>query len=289
MRRGADEDARLTYLVAAHDCGPFLGDCLASLAAQTDPRWLAIVADDASTDDSQERIRSLLEPRIRLLVNERRLGYVATLRRLLDEARTDVVAVLDADDALEPHATAALIEAYDRHPDASLVYSCFAEYDTALAVCRGAFGGPVPPGGTAIIDGPVGAIRSFRRSAYARTTGLDSSMQGAEDRDLVYKLEELAPPVFVNSVLYRYRVVPGSQSHDPRLREIGLQNARRARRAALTRRRVRGTARLVARCAIEGDYLASSRRFPALIRAPASIVYAASAFLWRQLGSGPPR
>lgn len=278
---------RITYLIANYNHADRIGDCIASLEAQTDSRWLALVADDASTDNSLTRIQSLLTDRIRLLINSENVGLVTTLERLIAEATTDIVAVLDADDAIEPETTAELLDAYRKNQNAVLVYSRFAEYDDTLTKMLGVYGGPVPAGGSAIVDGPIGAIRSFRRSAYAKTTGLDRSMLYAEDRDLVYKLEEIAPPVFIDRVLYKYRRVPGSHARHPLKRETGLVNTRIARRAALDRRGVRGPTRLAAECAIACDYIGSSHRFNRVVNATALTLASVAAAAWRKLGASP--
>jgi glycosyltransferase involved in cell wall biosynthesis len=280
---------QITYLIAIYNHAELIGDCIDSLKAQTDKRWLALIADDGSTDDSAERISAKLDDRIRLLENHENRGLIRTLERLIEEATTDIVAILDADDALADEATEALLEAYAKNPGAVFAYSRFAEFDESLVRQYGAYGGAIPENGTAIIDGPLGAIRSFRRTAYAKTEGLDRNMLYAEDRDLVYKLEELAPPVFIDRVLYRYRRVPHSHSRHPEKREMGARNTRAARRAALTRRGVRGVPRLAAECAIACDYVASSHRYTRLTRAPASFIGSVAAKIWRTLGASPRR
>jgi glycosyltransferase involved in cell wall biosynthesis len=257
---------RVTYLIANHNRAAYLGDCLESLRRQTDPGWLALIVDDASTDRSIAVIRAFDDQRVRLLVNDRNHGYIATLERLLTEARTDIVAILDADDALAPEATERLRDAYASHPRAGFVYSRFATYDETLAVARGVHGAAIPEGSTALRDGMVGHIRSFRRSMYYRTAGLDDRMLYAEDRDLVYKLEEVTRPVFVDAVLYRYREVPGSQSRDPVKREIGAGNTRRARREALHRRGIAGFRKARYEAYFVADYLAYSHRPPRVVR-----------------------
>lgn len=282
MNTVASRPERITYLVANYNNGRFVADCLESLGAQTDPNWLGLVVDDASTDGSVERIRAVVDDRIRLLVNDTNIGYIATLERLIAEATTDIVAILDSDDAVEPEATAELLAAHARNPAASIVYSRFASYDASLATRLGVYGGAIPQGGTAIIDGPLGAILSFRRSAYWRTDGLDPAMLYAQDRDLVYKLEELSPPVFVNRVLYRYRIVMGSQTNDPEKREIGARNARRARQAAVQRRGIGGLSRLGAECMIACDYIAYSHRFNSPVRAVANAIASVGGLVWRK-------
>ena len=272
---------RITYLIANCNRSAWLPDCLASLLAQTSAAWLALIVDDASTDDSLAVVAAVPDPRIRLLRNERNLGYIASLERLLEEAATDIVAVLDPDDALAPEATETLLRTYAAQPDAAFVYSRFASYDERLAGCRAVHGGAIPPRGTALCDGPVGAIRSFRRSAYRRTAGLDPGMLYAEDRDLVYKLEEVTSPIFLDAVLYRYRELPDSQSRDPEKRAVGVRNTRRARRAALRRRNVRGVRRVLWEAWVWGDFVASSDRWSRPVRRLAAGVAAGSLRLLR--------
>ena len=92
--------------------------------------------DDASTDRFARCDRSFLDARVRLLVNERNVGYIATLKRLIEEASTDIVAILDADDAVPLDATERLRTAYAANPGAEFVYSRFATYDESLETMR---------------------------------------------------------------------------------------------------------------------------------------------------------
>src|SRR5688572_9085213 len=110
---GAGE--RITYLIANHNRAAYVRDCLASLLEQTSGDWLGLIVDDASTDNSIDVIRSMQDSRIKLLENRHNLGYIGTLQRLVDEATTDIVGILDVDDALVPEATELLLTAYARH------------------------------------------------------------------------------------------------------------------------------------------------------------------------------
>jgi glycosyltransferase involved in cell wall biosynthesis len=278
---------RITYLIANHNRGPFVAACLESVRRQTSGSWLAIVADDASTDASLSAIAPFLDERIRLVINPRNVGYIGTLKRLIAEAETDIVAILDADDAISADATERLLAAYANDASAEFVYSRYAAYDATLTRQGAVYGSAIPAGGTAILEGVVGAIRSFRRDAYARTAGLDETMLYAEDRDLVYKLEEVTRPVFIDALLYRYRDLPDSQSHDARKREIGGRNTWRARRAALRRRKVAGIARWALELYAWADYVAYSRPRPAAINFIARLLAALGRALGRRFRLRP--
>jgi glycosyltransferase involved in cell wall biosynthesis len=273
---------RLTYLVASYNQAKYVGACVASLKAQTDDRWSAIICDDASTDDSSALVRRLIDERFLLIEQDANRGYIEALRRMIDAATTDIVAIVDADDVIVPETTESVLDAYRENSRAVFVYSRFEMCDGSLERSLGEFGKAIPRGGTAIVNGPVGHIKSFRRSAYAKTLGLDDTMLFAEDRDLIYKLEEVGPFAFVDRKLYRYRYIPDSQSNDPVKREVGFRNTRRARRAAIARRRISGVDRIAAEIAVMADYVESSQRFPKGMRSLAARCSGAAASIWRR-------
>jgi glycosyltransferase involved in cell wall biosynthesis len=82
-----------------------LRGALASVVAQTDPRWEAVVVDDASTDGTFEEVEawSRREPRIRVVrrVGERR-GAAVCRNQGVTASRGGFVLFLDSDDLLDP-------------------------------------------------------------------------------------------------------------------------------------------------------------------------------------------
>ena len=235
----------ITYLVSNYNKGPYLADCLASLHAQSSPHWRCLICDDGSTDDSLAMIDPWLGDKIRLLQNAQNQGVIYTLSRLIAEAPTDIVGVLDADDALYPEATAMILETYAQNPQAGFIYSNWTDYSADLRTpLRPGSAHALYPGWTLLTAGIVPAIRTFRVSTYRRTPGIDSAALYAEDMDLIYKLEEVTPPFFVNRELYKYRQLPDSQSHHPQKREAMLRSTLRVYRNALKRRNISGLSRL---------------------------------------------
>ena len=234
----------ITYLISNYNKARYLEDCLISLKNQTCDRWRCIVCDDKSTDDSVAVIKKHVCSRIRLLENSRNVGTIKTLKRMIAAAPGDVVGILDSDDALEKDATACVLQAYADDKDASFVLTRHVLMDEDMRRSLGVSG--VPGDGRdrhselLLTRTAVSALRSFRKSLYYRTPGLDESMLYAEDPDLLYKLEEAARPVFIDKVLYKIRAVPDSQGRDPAKIKIGVRNHFRAGRNALRRRQVRG-------------------------------------------------
>ncbi len=237
---------KITYLVANYNNGQYIRDCIDSLHAQTSSNWLCLIADDKSTDQSLTYIRSLLTPKIKLLENLQNIGYIRTLMKLIEHAETDIVGILDADDALYPLATELVLQAYDKHPEAGFIYSNLTYYDQALNTSlRAGDSSAIPPKGNTLWGGYVGAMRTFRISSYQKTTGFDSDILYAEDRDLVYKMEEVTPFVFIDQVLYKYRQVANSHTNAPEKRRLGIQNHRLAYQNALQRRNIHGLKKFI--------------------------------------------
>jgi glycosyltransferase involved in cell wall biosynthesis len=110
---------RVSVLVPALQVGPYLEANLKSLAAQSFADFEAIIADDASADETP-RIAAAWQardPRFRLSRVESNLGMNRNWNRALAEARGDLVIKLDADDAMTPLALELLVAEHDAEPE----------------------------------------------------------------------------------------------------------------------------------------------------------------------------
>lgn len=101
---------KVSVLVPAYNDGKYLDQALASVAAQTFRDVEAIIADDASTDDTPEIARAWTarDPRFRLSRLEINVGMNRNWNRALAEARGDLVIKLDGDDVMTPACLALL-------------------------------------------------------------------------------------------------------------------------------------------------------------------------------------
>lgn len=113
----------------------YLTEALASLTAQTDPDFTAVVIDDCSpTGGAAEAVAALGDPRVRYVRNERNLGLSGNFNRCLVEAGTDVVAIFHADDLLEPGYVATIRAAHAAAPAAACVAPWTTPIDDAGSV-----------------------------------------------------------------------------------------------------------------------------------------------------------
>jgi len=92
---------RISVVVPLYNKAPYVRRALDSIAQQTFSDFEVIVVNDGSTDEGVEIARSFADQRMRL-VNQANLGPGAARNRGFNEARSDLIAFLDADDEWLP-------------------------------------------------------------------------------------------------------------------------------------------------------------------------------------------
>ncbi|MCW5898868.1 MAG: glycosyltransferase [Flavobacteriales bacterium] len=98
----------VSIIVPSFNKRTYIGAMVASVLAQTDPRWELLVIDDASTDGSPEVIADAAQgdPRVRVQVLEHNSGANVCRNLGIGSARGRYVIFLDADDLLAPDCVA---------------------------------------------------------------------------------------------------------------------------------------------------------------------------------------
>lgn len=200
-----------SILIANYNNGPYLQEAIDSVLAQTYDNWEVILVDDKSTDDSPaiyEKYAS--DSRFKIYYNDVNRGCGYTKRRCAELATGELCGYLDPDDALMPEALETMVKAHAEHPECSLIYSTCYRYsgDREAEMPVWDYIGPIPEESDFLIYQKklVSHFVSFKRSAYSRTVGIDTSLTAAVDRDLYYKLEEQGKLLHLPVPLYYYRV-----------------------------------------------------------------------------------
>lgn len=93
-----------------------------SIRSQTWGDWELVVVDDGSTDDTRSVLAGASDPRVRVIAQENR-GVGGARNRAFEEARGDLMAFLDSDDAWTPHHLAMAVAFFDAHPGEHLYSS----------------------------------------------------------------------------------------------------------------------------------------------------------------------
>jgi len=116
-------DARFTVVIPSYNRADYIEYAIRSVLYQNLRQWKLLIVDDASTDDTIERVRPYLaDPRIRLLALPVNRGISHALNAALRHVDTEAFVQLDSDDWLEVDALEQFAKAMDLHPEAALYY-----------------------------------------------------------------------------------------------------------------------------------------------------------------------
>lgn len=105
---------KISVLIPAYNAGALVGTALASVRAQSHTDWEIVVIEDGSHDDTArivERFAASCAQSVRYENLEQNHGIGVVRSRLIESARGDALAFLDADDTWQPdHLAAAAAE-----------------------------------------------------------------------------------------------------------------------------------------------------------------------------------
>ncbi len=121
----AYDDKKVCVVIASHNYGRWIEGAVTSALNQTHNNLFISIVDDASTDDSVDRINKLLCERVELLqVNKLAKGPSYTRNRVFDKYidSVDVFAILDADDEMKPNKVERLLEVLYSDPAIGVAY-----------------------------------------------------------------------------------------------------------------------------------------------------------------------
>lgn len=201
---------KISVLIANFDNGEYFAECYNSLINQTYVNWEAIIIDDASTDDSFEIIKKIIDNdvRFKLYQNQINEGCGATKRKCIEYATGEICAYLDPDDALYPEALEKSAHSYNRNGAIVATYSRMMMCDESLnpqktfASIKQIYNTPY------FFNCPIQLLHffTFKKEAYLKTLGINPDLKSAVDQDLYLKILEQGNPSFINENLYYYRL-----------------------------------------------------------------------------------
>lgn len=215
---------KLSVAIPVYNGAAYLSATIASVLAQSRGDFELVICDDHSTDASREIASAFRDERIRLLHNDRNLGFGGNWNRCLAEARGDYIKILPQDDLLHPDCLARQAAVLDGDSAGA----------TALVFCARAIIGPggrahMTRGfsGPARMTGQEAARRTarsgtnpigepgavlFRRSAARAAGAFDGTRPFVIDIDYWLRLLRHGDAVYLPETLASFRVSPTSQS-----------------------------------------------------------------------------
>lgn len=202
----------VSVCIPVHNTGEFAVLAVKSVLNQTLKDFEVIVYDDASTDDTLDKIKSnfVFDPRVRIIEGKVHKNVTYARNFLINSARGEFVGFLDSDDLLKPDCLRLCVDKFRKFPNVGLVSTGFEkisengefisvgwspeEYDR-----RGLMFGNI------FTHFRIFRIRDWNRSRKWNDYELNNYLYG-EDWDLCLKISEVADFARVNMPLYQYRI-----------------------------------------------------------------------------------
>jgi glycosyltransferase involved in cell wall biosynthesis len=191
---------KVSVVIPTHDRRAWLELTIRSVLRQHHRDLEAIVVDDGSTDDTQEMLAEVSDPRVRFIRHEAPLGVGASRNHGAAEASGGWIAFVDDDDLWAPDKLARQIEAASA-TGRSWVYTGSVHIDEHTRVVGGRPPPPpeavtrlisrynvVPGGGSNVI---------VRRGELERVGPFDLRLKNTEDWEMWIRLSERGAPAWV--------------------------------------------------------------------------------------------
>jgi glycosyltransferase involved in cell wall biosynthesis len=209
------ESPRVSVLMTVYDAAPWLREAVESLINQTYSDWELVVIENGSSDESPGILASYSDPRIRVCATRENMGRTPALRRALELARGEYIAVLDADDVAEATRLERQVAFLDAYPEISLVGSWTRRID-GEGRAIGEWTPPVDPSQLRDLLGfanPIVHSAAMYRAESARLVGgYPIEYPYAQDYALWLRLAERAPIAVIGEYLSRHRSQHGSMT-----------------------------------------------------------------------------
>ncbi|MFP5022028.1 glycosyltransferase family 2 protein [Pseudonocardia phyllosphaerae] len=180
----------ISVITPAYNVGPWIGDALDSVLAQTESRFEYVVVDDGSTDDTADvvRARAARDSRLRL-VQVPNGGSGAARNRALAETSAPFVAFLDGDDRWHPRFLEHMLATMHTAPPGVGMAYCH----TRVMLENGQVVAPRwQPAGRVDLDRLLvendpphnGSSLMIRRACFDQVGGFDTSLPSAVDFEM---------------------------------------------------------------------------------------------------------
>lgn len=255
----------LSVIILNYNTKELLKDCLNSIkkAKKNNYSWEIIVVDNASTDGSAEMVKKEF-PEMKLIVNEKNLGFAAGNNVGVKKSSGKYVLFLNPDTIVQPETFSMMIDFMKRYsktgaatcrvelPSGKLDYACHRGFPTpwnALTYFSGlakifpkvkCLAGytlsHLPLEKTHQIDSACGAFLMVRRKAGKEINWWDEDyFWYGEDLDFCYRLKQKNWPIFFvpkTKIIHYKGAASGIQKHSQEVATATKQTKKRATKAS---------------------------------------------------------
>jgi glycosyltransferase involved in cell wall biosynthesis len=235
---------RVTVITPACNVGPYIGEAIDSVLAQTFGDFEYLVVNDGSTDHTLDEIlrRAAIDPRVQVL-NEQHGGAAQARNAGLERARGKFIAFLDGDDRWHADFLSRqlmLLESAGPQVAAVFARARVMSENGRVYLLRWQRSGRYDFEDMLVRSCPprTGSSLLIKREAFDSAGGFDPALTSAQDLDMWLRIQRYSGlPYFLGSRAYLLdvRVRPGAISRDYRRRFDALAGLIDKHAAALRR------------------------------------------------------
>lgn len=119
------------FIVPLYNCEKFLDDFFLSLIKQDNKDFSILICDDCSTDSSLDIVYQYFNRlKIRIIQNDKNMGLIFTLNKLINNSDSDVLMRIDPDDYISPSRVSDIVNAFESNTDLDIFFSNYRLVDT---------------------------------------------------------------------------------------------------------------------------------------------------------------
>jgi glycosyltransferase involved in cell wall biosynthesis len=212
----------VSVVIPTYNAASLVTQAIDSVLGQTRPPSQVIVVDDGSIDDTQERVERY-GPAVQYL-RQSNAGVAAARNAGVRATSGRTIAFLDADDIWHPRKLEIHLRALEQQPDVALCGT-----DTFQWPCPAAPEIESASAPLARIQWRTLVLQNLfttstvivQREVFERTGGFDTDLRGPEDRDLWWRVAEIATVARLPLKLTGYRRTLGSLGNQAAAMEAG--------------------------------------------------------------------
>lgn len=105
---------RVSVAMCAYNGNGVINHAVGDILAQRFDDWELVISDDGSSDGTRDYLASLDDPRIRVILQDKNLGYVRNKNAAIAAARGDMITQQDQDDRSHPERLSLMVGALER-------------------------------------------------------------------------------------------------------------------------------------------------------------------------------
>lgn len=207
----------ITVVMPAYNAERYIAPAIESILSQTFKNFELLIADDASTDKTLSIIKRYQrkDSRIKVAVNKTNLQIARSLNKLIELARSEFIARMDADDVSFPERLRLQYDLIREDPETAVVGADMIVVDkNMLPISKREY--PSNDGGLKEVMfrySPFAhPVVMFRKKAFQEFGGYDVNLVPCEDIDLWFRIGSKYKLASIVKPLLYYRIVPYSNS-----------------------------------------------------------------------------